>query len=69
MSYGREYLADHAFEMDYPFGLPSKTWKTRDGREIRIRDMTESHIRNCMRIVGEDDRWFYVFQKELERRR
>ena len=46
MGLGSEYLADHAFEMDYPFGLPSKTWKTRDGREIRIQDRADPDIDN-----------------------
>ena len=29
---------------------------------------TVSHIRACMRIVGEDDAWYWRFQKELNRR-
>lgn len=27
------------------------TWKTKDGKEILIRDMETSHIENCMRII------------------
>jgi len=30
--------------------------------------MTEQHIKNCMRLVGEDDGWYGVFYKELKRR-
>nr|DAJ85311.1 MAG TPA: hypothetical protein [Caudoviricetes sp.]DAU56535.1 MAG TPA: hypothetical protein [Caudoviricetes sp.] len=30
--------------------------------------MTEQHIKNCMRLVGEDDGWYGVFCKELKRR-
>ena len=26
------------------------------------------HIVNCMKIVGKDDSWYYVFKAELERR-
>lgn len=61
--------ADYAFERDYPFGMPCDEWKTSDGRKIKVKDMTNEHIKNCMRIVGEDDGWFYVFQTELKRRK
>ena len=30
--------------------------------------MTGQHIKNCMRLVGEDDGWYDVFCKELKRR-
>jgi hypothetical protein len=30
--------------------LPRK-WKTKDGRKLWIKDMTTSHIRNCMRLL------------------
>ena len=64
---GREYLEDHAFESDYPFGLPADYWPAKRGK-IALKDMTESHIRNCMRLVGEDDMWYARFQQELNRR-
>ena len=69
MSYGAEWIADHSFERDYPFGLPGDVWSTRDGRKIKLADMSDSHIRNCMRIVGEDDGWYSRFQQELQSRR
>ena len=67
-----EFKADCQFEMDFPFGIPSSrdpVWTTREGEEIKVSDMTEAHIRNCMRIVGEDDEWYRVFESELERRK
>lgn len=67
MSMGREYLADHEFERDYPFGLPTDYWPSKNGK-IALKNMTESHIRNCMRLVGEDDLWYARFQQELDRR-
>ena len=67
MSLGADYIADHEFERDYPFGLPSNKWKSNHG-EIALKDMSESHIRNCMRIVGEDDAWYGWFVQELRRR-
>ena len=68
MSIGSEYLADHAFEMYHPFGIASDTWRTKDGREIKLTDMTDSHIKNCMRLIGEDDEWYWRFKEELDRR-
>lgn len=68
MSMWSDYEADAAFERDFPFGVPYDEWTTKDGRKIRLADMTESHIRNCMRIVGEDDAWYGRFKKELARR-
>lgn len=53
MSYGNELLEDYAFERDYPFGLPGKVWRSSHG-DVALKDMTDSHIRNCMRIVGEE---------------
>lgn len=70
MSMGSELLDEYAFEMMYPFGQPSGAdpqWKGRSGA-IKVSQMSDRHIRNCMRIVGEDDDWYYVFQKELKRR-
>lgn len=70
MSMGSELLDDYAFERMYPFGIPSGTdpqWNSRSGA-IKVSQMSDSHIRNCMSIVGEDDAWYYVFQKELDRR-
>ena len=67
MGLGSELLDDYAFERDYPFGLPNDYWNSKNGK-IALKNMTESHIRNCMRIVGEDDAWYGRFQKELNRR-
>lgn len=58
---------DGYFEHDYPFGLPGDTWKSKYG-DIRLKDMTTTHIISCMKIVGGDDAWYGRFMKELERR-
>lgn len=68
MSLWDDYEADAMFEWDFPFGVPCDEWTTRDGNKIRLKDMTERHIRNCMRIVGEDDMWYGRFAEELARR-
>lgn len=61
--------ADYEFERTYPFGIAGDTWTTKNGRKIKVKEMSETHIRNCMRIVGEDDDWYFVFKQELGRRR
>lgn len=68
MSLGSDYLNDHAFERDYPFGMPNDYWSSKNGK-IALKNMTEQHIRNCMKIVGEDDAWYGRFQRELESRK
>ena len=40
----------------------------KDGKKIAVKDMPTQHIVNCMKIVGKDDSWYYVFKAELERR-
>jgi hypothetical protein len=67
MSLWDDYEADAAFERDFPFGIPNKYWHSKDG-DILVTDMTDSHIRNCMKMVGEDDEWYSCFQQELKRR-
>ena len=68
MSLGEEWISDHLFEIDFPFGLPGDTWETKDGRVLRLTEMTEQHIRNCMRMVGNHDPWYERFSMELKRR-
>ena len=67
MSCWSELMADYLFERDFPFGVPGKVWHSRNG-DIAVKDMTESHSRKCMRIVGEDDAWYGWFVEELRRR-
>jgi hypothetical protein len=68
MGLGKEWMADHAFEYDFPFGLPGSTWTTKDRRKIKLTDMTDQHILNCMKLVGRNDGWYETFEVELERR-
>ena len=30
---------------------PRRTWVTKDGQHLRIRDMETSHIKNCLRLL------------------
>ena len=68
MGEGKEWMPDHMFEEEFPFGLPCSTWTTADRRKIKLTDMTTPHILNCMKLVGEDDAWYATFEIELERR-
>lgn len=68
MSLFSDYEAEMKFNKDYPFGIPTDTWTTKDGRKIKLSEMTIQHIKNCMRVVGEDDLWYERFHKELEKR-
>lgn len=68
MSLFDDYMIDCQFAADFPHGVPGKYWTTRDGTEIAVTEMTETHIRNCMRKIGEDDPWYAEFCKELKRR-
>ena len=49
-------------------------WTTRDGRDIAVRDMTTSHIRNTIRFLEQRNAfdmflpWITVFENELKRR-
>ena len=69
LSMFEDWYMDTVFEEDYPYGLPSDTWTTKDGEEIKLTDMTTQHIKNCMKLVGEDDDWYDKFNEELERRK
>ena len=68
MSLWDDYKVDAQFAHDFPFGVPNEYWNGKDG-EILVTDMTDQHIRNCMRMVGENDDWYSYFQKELDRRK
>ena len=58
---------DGYFEDQYPFGMAGDVWRSRSG-DIKVSDMTDFHIRACMRVVGEDDVWYGRFLNELKRR-
>jgi hypothetical protein len=68
MSLYDDYRIDCQFAADFPHGVPGKYWTTRDGTEIEVKEMTETHIRNCMRKIGKDDPWYAEFCEELKRR-
>lgn len=68
MSLWDDYKIDVMFSEQYPHGVNNDEWRCRDGRVIKLKDMTTDHIRNCMRIITENDDFWYVFEAELKRR-
>ena len=80
MSMGREWIADHAWELygemehDIEEEAERGVWTTKDGREIPVEEMTTSHIKNTIALLERnncDDMytpWITVFHKELQRR-
>lgn len=68
MSIYDDYRIDVIFAEQFPHGVNNDEWRTRDGKIIKVKDMTTAHIRNCMRLIGEFDDFWYVFDAELKRR-
>lgn len=56
--------------------LSNREWRTADGEETAIEDMSESHIKNTIRMIKEkeinlcglEDEYVEMFEEELEDR-
>ena len=56
--------------------LSNREWRTADGEETAIEDMSESHIKNTIRVIKEkeinlcglEDEYVEMFEEELEDR-
>lgn len=56
--------------------LSNREWRTADGEETAIEEMSESHIKNTIRIIKEkeinlcglEDEYVEMFEEELEDR-
>lgn len=72
MSLWDDFEAEHQFEWDFPHGVNNDEWTTKDGQTLKVKDMTTSHIMNCMKMLKKGDQviddFYYVFEKELRRR-
>lgn len=68
MSMYDDYRIDAIFAEQFPHGVNNDEWRTRDGKILKVKDMTTAHIKNCMRLIGESDDFWYVFEAELKRR-
>lgn len=45
-------------------------WTTKDEEHIKVKDMTDAHVRNCYIMVmnTRSEYWQYIFKSELEKR-
>lgn len=43
-------------------------WRQKDGSLVNIRDMDESHIKNCFKFLPQHSEWIEIFNNELHRR-
>lgn len=68
MSIYDDYRIDAIFAEQFPHGVNNDEWRTRDGKILKVKDMPTAHIKNCMRLIGESDDFWYVFEAELKRR-
>ena len=68
MSLSEDYIGDGLFDHDFPHGVENDEWTTRDGRLLKLRDMTDRYIENVMRMIGEDDDFYGACSAELSRR-
>ena len=62
------YDTDESIFKEYLLG--KLFWKMKDKTKIHISKMTDSHIKNCMRIpfYRNKENWDIIFQNELNRR-
>lgn len=61
------YKIEAQFEKDFPNGVPNEYWHSMNG-DVLVSEMTDQHIKNCMKFVGKYDPWYNYFQKELNKR-
>lgn len=69
--FGLEDLVVDQIE-EYKELLSKSLWKCKDGKVIAIKDMTTSHIENCIKKMNRQKGWrieyYPLFRQELERR-
>lgn len=79
MSYGSEWIVENAWKLDLLIDeIETKAregiWETKDGRKMRIKDMSTRHIENTIAMLKRNDSFdiylplIGIMEKELERR-
>ena len=74
MDYGKEMQEHHMIEEAVEEEHKDLTiWEMRDGQKKRIKDMTTSHIVNCLMLIEHNSKgwrkeYYPVLTKELEER-
>lgn len=58
-------------ELIYIGNSSDEIWTTKEGKRIRVGDMTDDHIRNCYAMVMKTrhEDWQLVFKAELDKRK
>ena len=69
MSMYEDFIADYAYEMNNPGGVAGDIWTTKNGTRVKVCEMSNDHIRNCMKRLGEECDWYDRFAAELEARK
>ena len=49
MSLYDDYYADIQFAMNVHHDVNNDEWRTREGKVLKVKDMSTAHIKNCMR--------------------
>jgi len=52
-------------DLDMVWWKNTKTWTTKEGKIMKIKDMESSHIYNCMKLVERKIKNFPVFFEDL----
>ena len=54
----------------YVYDSSDEIWTTKEGKKLRVKDMTDNHVRNCYHIVKavSNKYWMIVFKEELDKR-
>lgn len=71
MSLGEDVKSEINTTVWQPNGNPNKKlWKTKDGQLIPVKNMSTSHIKNCLKfcIPYANDCWDVIFKEELRER-
>ena len=79
MSLGQEWCAENEGVLEEVYRraekqAETKVWRTKDGRELNVSEMSERHIKNTINYIRRNDPvdvmypWIKVFEEELKRR-
>ena len=79
MSYGKELETEITIEHELVYARAASMtekgiWETKDGQKLSVRDMTDSHIANCLAMLKRGrspyaDPFIVMFENEKKRRR
>ena len=68
----RQHYIDNYLKSDYLLIRSKLTWETKDGNDILVKEMKQSHIENCIKMLSKNNvksEWINIFNKELKIRK